>query len=246
MPFQPWDWALIVAVAAHSAVVAYLHHPRLKALMLNLPIPFTLATLSVGARVDATNAAGLLVLLGFSVAVWALHKKLRVPIVPAILAAWVGYIVVGGLLAEALRGRGDATFWCAMGLSLAVGAALHVTLPHREEPGYRSPLPVFVKVPIILMVVIVLVLLKRWLGGFMTIAPMVGVIASYEARNSLWRIVRQIPIVMLTCGPMMVVVRYAEPPLGIAAALALGWCAMLALLIPLTLHQWRGDAKGAP
>ena len=242
MPFEFWDWILIAAVAVHATTIAYLHSPRMKALMLSLPIPFTLATLSVGRRVDATNAMGLFVLLGFTYAVWLMHARWRWPIVPSIALAWGGYILVGGLLAVALRDTGDVTFWCVAAAAMGVGLLLHRRVPHREEPGHRSPLPVCVKLPIILVVVAVLVLLKRELKGFMTIAPMVGVIASYEARHSLWRMCRQIPVVILTMAPVMATVRCAHEPLGLGGALAVGWLVLLALLIPMTRGQWRRDA----
>ena len=242
MPFEFWDWILIAAVAIHATVLAYLHSPRMKALLLNLPVPFTLATLAVGERVDATNIAGLLVLLGFTYAVWLMHRRWRWPIVASIFLAAVGYCAVGGALARVLKGRGDAAFWaCATAVGL-VALVLHRAVPHREEPGHRSPLPVVIKVPIIVGVIASLVLMKSWLGGFMTLFPMVGVVAAYEARHSLWRMCRQIPIVMLTMGPMIAVVRYAEEPLGLGGALAVGWLVMLAILAPTLRAQWRRDA----
>jgi hypothetical protein len=60
-----WDFVLFVAVVLMGAGVAYLHHPRLKAFVLMLPIPFSVANLSLGIRVNATHALGLIVLYVF-------------------------------------------------------------------------------------------------------------------------------------------------------------------------------------
>jgi hypothetical protein len=43
-----------------GTAVAYLHHPKWKALVLSLPIPFTLANLSLAQDVNATHVVGLL------------------------------------------------------------------------------------------------------------------------------------------------------------------------------------------
>ena len=89
---------------------------------------------------------------------------------------------------------------------------------------------------------VILVIIKQYLQGFMALFPMVGVIASYEARTCLWTVCRQIPVLMLTLLPMIVVIRLLQPAFGIEASLALGWVVFLAILIPLTRWQWRSES----
>ena len=60
--FGIWDIGLVLTVASFATVLAYLHDPKWKAFMISLPGPFTMAFLSLGRPVDATNAVGLLVL----------------------------------------------------------------------------------------------------------------------------------------------------------------------------------------
>lgn len=43
----------------------------------------------------------------------------------------------------------------------------------------------------------------RWLQGFMSAFPMLGVVAAYEARHSLWTLGRQVPIMMLALTPLL-------------------------------------------
>ena len=54
------------------------------------------------------------------------------------------------------------------------------------QTGARAslPLPIPVKLAIIVGVIGVLVILKQLLKGFMAVFPMVGVVGSYEARQS--------------------------------------------------------------
>jgi hypothetical protein len=62
---------------------------------------------------------------------------------------------------------------------------------------------------------------------------MVGVIAAYEARHSLWTMGRQIPVLMLCMVPLIAVAHWAYPGLGLGLALLLGWLAFLLVFAPL-------------
>ena len=236
--FTPWDYLLVVAVSAQASLMAYLHHPKWKALMLSLPVPFTIAVLSVGRPIDATNITGMLVLLLYTHAVRVLYRTFRVPIVAAIAVSVAGYCVLASALARVIP-RTEPVFWSAC-LAVAATAALLLRLTaHRDEPGHRTSLPVWIKVPIITGVIVGIVLIKQHLQGFMTMFPMVGIIAAYEARHCLWTICRQIPVVMLTMLPMMIVMHVAQDHIGYQLALIPGWLAMLSVLIPMTIRQWR-------
>ncbi len=94
-----WDWLLIVGVATMGTAVAYLRHPQHKANVMMLPVPFTLAALSVGKPIDATNALAMPVLFGFTIVVWALHARQRVPMLAAIVVAAV-YCLIGAGIAR--------------------------------------------------------------------------------------------------------------------------------------------------
>jgi hypothetical protein len=237
-----WDIALIAAVSLQATVLAYLPHPRWKAFMLSLPIPFTLSSLSLGVRVDITNEAGLLLLMGYTCAVYWLHRGLRVPIAAAIILSAAGYCAVSSAAAPLLP-RTDAAFWALGAFVFVSGLALYRLMPPRDEPGHRSPLPVYIKLPIIALVILGLVVLKQRLQGFMTLFPMVGVVASYEGRHCLWTLCRQIPVIMVTILMMMVVMRLVYPVAGIGWALAGAWVALLATLIPTTLMDHKTNGR---
>ena len=235
--FSAWDVALIVAVALQATALAQLRHPRWKAFLLTLPIPFTMATLAVGAPVDTTNVLGLLLLFGYNLAVYELHAVWRWPILLTIPVSAVAYCTAASWLVPLLP-RTDLAFWASAGGVFVLGAVLYVLLPRRIEPGHRGPLPLYLKLPLIALVIACLVLLKRYLQGFLTLFPMVGLIASYEGRHCLWTLSRQIPVVMLTLLPLMATVRLLQPHWGLGGALLGGWAVFLALLVPLTRHQW--------
>lgn len=224
-----WDIALIVGVSLMGTVVAYVRSPERKAFVLMLPVPFTLATLSLGQPVDATNVLGMGVLFGFAIGVWALHVRCHWPIVAAIAVCAVGYCVVGAGIAR-LHPAGDVAFWGAAALLLALSLALIRALPYRAAPHHRTALPVWVKLPAIALVVAGVVLIKQSLGGFMTMFPMVGVVTTYEARHSLWTIVRRIPWIILIMLPVMGFIRLTQARLGLPLALALAWPLALTLL----------------
>lgn len=242
LTFSGWDLALIVLVSLQATLLAYLPQPRWKAFLFTLPIPFTLATLSLGQPVNCTNVAGLLLLFGYAGGVYVLHARWQFPIVPAIIACAIGYCGLAALLAPHLP-QSDLAFWGVVTFVFLTGVLLYSIMPARDEPSYRSPLPVHLKLPLIMMVIFFLVLVKRYLQGFMTMFPMVGVIGSYEGRHCLWTLTRQVPVLMMTTLPMMVTMRLLYPFAGLAGSLAGGWVVFLAILIPLTRRQWAAVPK---
>ena len=74
----------------------------------------------------------------------------------------------------------------------------------------------------------------------MAVFPMVGVVGSYEARQSLWTMCRQIPLVILMWVPMMVTLRVTQPHWGVGMSLVFAWIVLLLFLIPYMVHLvWR-------
>ena len=180
--FGFWDIALLVLVSSQATLLAYVRHPKWKALIMVLPIPFTLASLAVGAPVNTTHVAALNLLLAYTHAVRVFHDHLRLPIILAIVLATAGYCVAGALLRDVLP-LTDAAFWVTCVLTLLVAAAAHALYPKPDESGSRTHLPVYLKFPIVAGVILMLIVMKRFLQGFMTMFPMVGVVASYEVAD---------------------------------------------------------------
>ena len=128
---------------------------------------------------------------------------------------------------------------------LGAAVLVHGMTPHRDEPWHRTPLPLWIKLPAIMAVVVTIIILKESMLGFMTTFPMVGVVTAYEARHSLRAVCRQLSVALIALAPMAAVVRIAQPRLGLGLALVAGWGIFLCLLPPLTLAMWAA-AKAAP
>lgn len=232
-----YDYLLMFVVSAQALALAYVYHPKWKAFILSLPIPFTCAVLALGQRIDATNVLGMVLLLGYVHGVRVGHQKLGAPIVLAIGAGLLGYAVVGLGMARIVP-HSNAGFWWTSVTALVLATIILFQHPHRDEPGHRTSLPIWAKLPIVLLVVFGLVLAKSHLRGFMTTFPMVGVLAAYEARHSLSTISRQVPIMILSMIPMMMVSRLTQGAFGMPASLALGWVVFLCVLLPLNRSLW--------
>lgn len=242
-----WDFVLLAVATAMGTAMAYIPSPRWKALVLSLPFPFTVASLSLGAPVGAGHSLGLVVLLVYTHLVRWLHYGLKLPIVAAIAASALTYVGLGIALNRVVP-QTPFAFWLFLASALALGLLAAALLAHREEPAHRSPLPVAVKVLTIAAVVAMLVLLKRALGGFMTIFPLVGIVGAYEARKSLRTLGRQISVNMVTLAPMVGLMWVLQQHTGasVAASLAAGWVLLLCLLVPLILIQNRGLRRAPP
>jgi hypothetical protein len=243
--FGPWDIGLVIIVSLQATLLAYMARPQWKAIILSLPIPFTVATLAVAQRPNITHVLGLVLLFSYTQGVRVLYTRLRVPIVFAIVFSALSYCVVAGLLAPWLPG-GEAAFWLASAAVLALAIGLFRALPARREPDYRSTLPVWLKLPIIIAVIVCLVILKGWLQGFMALFPMVGVVAAYEARYSLWTMGRQIPVMMMAMVPMIVVSHLTQPAVGLGLSLVAGWLAFFAVFLPVAWRMRGGPTRSVP
>ncbi|MHB9070858.1 MAG: hypothetical protein ACYC54_10890 [Sedimentisphaerales bacterium] len=228
--FGFWDILLILVVSIQATVIAYLRSPELKALVLTIPAPFTLATMVVGTRVGSCHVAGIIILFLITCLVYVLNYRLKMPIIVAISLGALTYCLSGCILAAILP-MTQFTFWIVSGVAMTTAVAALIMMPRRIENGYRSPLPVWIKFPIVMAVIVMLVIIKKYLQGFMTMFPMVGVIAMYEARYSLWTICCQMPVIMLTLLAMMITCNLTYSLLGIYGSLAAGWCVFLMALL---------------
>ncbi len=234
-----WDIALLVLVSSQATLLAYLSHPKWKALILALPIPFTLAALALGVPVNTSNVVALNILLAFAHGVRLLHHKAGMPIIPSIVLSALGYCAAGALLKSVLP-QSDLAFWTACFLTLGVAALAHHLFPRGEEPNHRTPLSPWLKLPLVAAVVFSLILIKRLLQGFMTMFPMVGVFAAYEGRTSLRAVCRTLPDFMFAMVPMLAAARLAQPRVGLLGALGIGWLVFLPMLYPLIRDFFSG------
>ncbi len=237
MQITPWDLLLVLVVSLQVTALAYLRAPKWKAFALTLPFPFTVIALSVGRPMDATNICALPVLFVYIQSIRILYQRAHFPIVRAIATALSGYAVIGWTLARLLPAT-DTAFWMAAAGVLTFAFILHRYLPIRLEPGHRTTLPLWQKLPIIIGIVCILLLIKTTLRGFSTLFPLVGVIGAYEARHSLWTLGKQLPILMLTLVPLMIVSRLTWQYIGFGPSLALGWLAFLFILQLLLRPMW--------
>ena len=137
------------------------------------------------------------------------------------------FYCICGLAIAHVPPTGDAVFWITVLATMSAGTALVRFLPPYEEPHHRTPLPVWIKAPTIAAVVCALVQIKHMLAGFTTVFPMVGVVAAYESRYSLWTIVRRMAWLLILMPPMMATVRLLQPHVGMPFALLLSWPVML-------------------
>ncbi len=238
MSFGPWDAALLLLVSAQATALAYVRASGPRAFITALPVPFTLAVLAVGRPVDASNAAAVVLLLVYALAVRALHRTAGLPIVPAILLSASVYALAGAGLKSFLP-AGDAAFGAAAGAAFILAAGLRRWTPATDEPDRHHPLPPWLKFPAVAAVIFVLILLKQVLGGFMTMFPMVGVFAAYEGRYRLDAFCRAFNSFAWAILPFMAAVRLVQPKLGLGAALAAGWL----LHIPVLLWRIREPRK---
>jgi hypothetical protein len=236
-----WDVVLLLVVTLQATVHAYVPDAQWKAFIYLLPFPFTAAALAVNRPIDSTNIWALLLLLFYTHSVRLLHVNARVPIHLAIAVSLLGCAALGLLLAPALTALQhlyslSLVFWLSCAGILVLSIAIQCVMPVRDEPAQRTPAPLWMKLPAIAAIVLGLILIKKPLAGFITAFPMVGVVAAYEARHSLWTMSRQVAVLLPALAAMMVAVHLAQSTLGwtLPAAIAAGWVVYMPLIFLFT------------
>ncbi|MFA5204160.1 MAG: hypothetical protein WC708_07120 [Lentisphaeria bacterium] len=225
-----YDFLLIAVVSLMAGGVAYVTSPRWKAFLSLLPLPSTLAVLALGQPVDVSFLLGLLLTALFYYLAFALHHKGGLPIVPAIAVAAVAYGLAGMAVLPVLP-NSPKMFLVVFGFLIFLGVILGRSLQHVKEEGYRTSLPPYVKLPLVMAIVFLLVNMKHLLLGFMVTFPMVGVAGAYEMRRCPRTLFAQLPQMFFAVGSLMTVCFLAQPVIGLEGGLVLGWGAYLAVLL---------------
>ena len=243
-----WDLVLLLVVTTQTTVVAYVRQARWKAFVLLFPFPFTAATLAVGKEVGVAAVGGFSLLLVFGYGLRWLHHHLRLPIIPAIIIPAALYCVLGAVLVDRLP-RSSAAFWSFIALLCTVAGVLFWQTKQEIEQGHRTPLPLWKKLPIVALVVMLLIVLKSVMQGFITAFPMVGITSAYENRYSLRTFSRHMPMIVLTVTPIIVMSRLTHRVFGLAWSLGVGWIGFFLVLGPVTCYAWRhyrGNVRRSP
>jgi len=128
---------------------------------------------------------------------------------------------------------------------MGLGVVLYFVTPYRDEPGHKSSLPLMRKLPVVSGVILLLIVLKGVMQGFITMFAMMGLVTVYEGRHILWTICRQMPVLLLLIMPIMAVWKLVQSSLGLGVSLALGWSVFLLLLSPVVSLRSRLDRRQA-
>ena len=240
--FSSWDVLLIVIVSLEAVLLAYISAPRWKAFFLSTPIPFSISFMSVGMPLDVTNVTAILLVFAYTHAVRILHYTVKLPILLSILISALGYSIFGSLLAKHMP-RTELAFWIVVGIVVITAILGLRYTPDHVEPGHKTAIPLRIKIPLTVLLVVAIILAKNSLQGFMTAFPMLGVFGSYEGRKSLWTNCRQMPLLLIIFLPLTVTMKLFQPMTGPGIALLIGWIPALIVLLSLFIKTQKKIAK---
>ena len=212
--FSLYDWLLIFMVTALGTLSAYLKDPQLKAVTATIPIPCGFAYIAVGLPMGTENAVSGFMCMLYVHIVRILHYKVKVPIVPSIIAGLAFFVALGTFLHSRIP-QGEAYFIGACVFDFVIGVIFFQKQKYKSGVRYKTPLPIYIKAPAIAGVVSGLMLIKRLMGGFCTSFPMMNSIVSYESRFSLGDQCRQLPLFLIAGPFLFVTMRYVEIGFGL-------------------------------
>lgn len=160
--FNPSDIALIVVVALMVCGIAYIHSPIAKSIIYMLPMPFTAAFVSTGGQVNATNLAGIVLLTIITWLAWFLYVKKKVNIVLADFICVAFYCLAGMGITYIIPRDGESgiiAYWL-VALVIVVSSVFLMKLKPVTEDGHKSPLPVYLKIPGVILICLLAIALK--------------------------------------------------------------------------------------
>lgn len=230
--FSGYDWLLIFMVTALGTLSAYLKDPQLKAVTATIPIPCGFAYIAVGLPMGTENAVSGFMCMLYVHIVRILHYKVKVPIVPSIIAGLAFFVALGTFLHSRIP-EGEAYFIGACVFDFVIGVIFFQKQKYKSGVRYKTPLPIYIKAPAIAGVVSGLMLIKRLMGGFCTSFPMMNSIVSYESRFSLGDQCRQLPLFLIAGPFMFITMRYVEIGFGLNH-----WLVLLIGYIVFALIYW--------
>lgn len=211
--FAFYDWLLVFMVTALGTLSAYLKDPQLKAVTATIPIPCGFAYIAVGLPMGSANAVSGFMCFLYVHVVRILHYKVKLPIVPSIVAGIAGFVALGMFLMPRIPNT-EPWFIGACLFDLVVGIVVFQKQKYKSGVRYKTPLPIYIKAPAIAGVVSGLMFIKHLMGGFCTSFPMMNSIVSYESRYSLGDQCRQLPLFLIAGPFMFALMRYLEICLG--------------------------------
>ncbi len=230
--FSAYDWLLVFMVTALGTLSAYLKDPQLKAVTATIPIPCGFAYIAVGLPMGTENAVSGFMCMLYVHIVRILHYKVKIPIVPSIIAGLAFFVALGTFL-HARIPEGEAYFIGACVFDFVIGVIFFQKQKYKAGVRYKTPLPVYIKAPAIAGVVSGLMFIKRLMGGFCTSFPMMNSIVSYESRYSLGDQCRQLPLFLIAGPFMFITMRYIEIGFGLNH-----WIVLLIGYIVFALIYW--------
>jgi hypothetical protein len=235
----PLHAVFALVLAGFVSAIAYLHNPRLKALVYSLPVPFTCAYLATRMPINATHLMGVGLIITYNWLVYFAHIRWRWPLGVAI-ASGVAVYVGGAILFCSLNHTNP--LWVVGPIALA-WLLIVVAYRQHDEPGHRGATPWWLKLPLVFTLGMAMYSSTAILAGAVSTFPYAGVFTSYEMRRSLRTLAGQFTINAFGYLMAMTFISRLERYPGDLRALLAGWGVFLAWV---GMIYWTGWGRPNP
>lgn len=225
---------LATAIALTVLLISIVSSPRLKALIYSFPIPITVILLGTGGNINITHIAGLVFAVLFMVSSFLLYKKLKVPILIAIILSTILYVAISSLNRLIV----DFPFLFGYGFFLLIWA-FFITNPIRLTKSHYAKISsslarrdYLIRGIIVFTLAYTVIGLKGLILGAAVTFPFSGIFTIYVMRNQLPVFITEIMRNIIGVANFFLTVWLLEDSAGLLAAVALGWIACgLSILI---------------
>jgi hypothetical protein len=235
----PLHAVFALVLAGFVSAIAYLHNPRLKALVYSMPVPFTCAYLATGMPINATHLLGVALIIAYNWVVYFAHTRWRLPLGVAISVSVAVYVGGAALFCSLSH---VSLLWVVGPIALAWLLVVVAYRPH-EEPWHRDAMPWWLKLPLVFTLGMAMYSSTALLAGAVSTFPYAGVFTSYEMRRSLRTLAGQFTINAFGYLMAMILISRLERYPGDLRALLAGWGIFLAWV---GMIYWTGWGRPDP
>jgi hypothetical protein len=235
---------LALAITISILLISSVDSPKLRAAIYSLPIPITILLLGTGGHVNITYLVGLTLTLLFITNTWLLYKKLRLPILPAIVLGLLGYILLG------LLNRFIVNIPFLIGYFLFLAFWIAYTLkPIRLHEDHYKKIPTtltykdyLLRGCIIFVLAYSIIGIKGLIFGAAITFPFNGMFTVYVMRNQLPVLITEQLRNFLALFTFFLVVWLLQPKIGLLGSIGIGWLICPAMIYYISRYLPRHHA----
>lgn len=223
---------LATAITISILLITAIPSPKIRAAVYSLPIPITVLLIGTGGHVNTTHLTGLIDVIVFMSIVYALTRKVEMPIVPAIALGICAYIILG-LAFKHLVVVPFLTSYLILTAIWLIYMAMPVSIKahhYKKIDSRMTPQDYLTRGSIVYGLSYVIITIKSLILGAAVTFPYNGTFTVYVMREQLPVLITEICRNFFAIANFFLVVWIMQPKIGLGRSLIVAWVVNVTIL----------------